>query len=111
MAVYPSHVEHEHVHTPDVNEVDFYHFKGRWGTGFASCVTIFNMFPLYGLLSDSSCWTTTAASSRAVDFPAFSLCPYPKYALPATPGRPPPWELKILDQQLSSTHNPRYMVS
>src|SRR6186713_524213 len=38
MAVYPSHVEHEHVSAPDANEVDFYHYKGRWGTGFASWI-------------------------------------------------------------------------
>jgi len=37
MAVYPHHVEHEHVDAPDHNEVDFYHFKGRW-SGLASWI-------------------------------------------------------------------------
>jgi cytochrome c oxidase subunit 1 len=38
MAVHPHHVEHENVYTPDANEVDFYHYKGRWGTGLASWI-------------------------------------------------------------------------
>jgi cytochrome c oxidase subunit 1 len=38
MAVDPQHLERVYPSAPDANEVDFYHFKGRWGTGLASWI-------------------------------------------------------------------------